>query len=338
MITLKDIASACGVSVATVSRALNGSGDISPAQTDRIRRTARQMGYLPNAAARALKTNRSFMLGILYEDRMDHEYFSLVIEALRAYAEERGFDLTFLSRTTRDGSMDYPEHAARRNLDGVVLVSCRWQEPSVQRLLTGTLPCVAIDYAQDGCDTVVNDNFGSMKRLVGEAAARGYRSIAFIHGETDYVTENRLNGFRAGLRDAGLPEKDAYIRPARFRSAEDSWREAQALMALPEPPDCVFFPDDFSLMGVMDALRRQNVRLLDRFAAVGYDGIRPSAYFYPRIFTYRQDTDAIGRLAVEKLLSRILRPEEEYTAGTAVVPGEIVPGDTLPQIAGKSAG
>ena len=104
MITLKDIASVCGVSVATVSRALNGSGDISPAQVERIRRTAAQMGYLPNAAARALKTNRSFMLGILYEDRMDHEYFSLVIEGIRRRAEERGFDLAFLSHNTKDGN------------------------------------------------------------------------------------------------------------------------------------------------------------------------------------------------------------------------------------------
>lgn len=330
MITLKDIASVCGVSVATVSRALNGSGDISPAQVERICRTARQMGYVPNAAARALKTNRSFMLGILYEDRMDHEYFSLVIEAIRRRAEERGFDLAFLSRNTGDGNADYPEHAARRNLDGAVLVTCRWEESSVQRLLAGSLPCVAIDYVQDGCDTVSNDNRGSMRELVREAFARGYRRIAFIHGEDGYVTENRLAGFREGLRTCGLPETPEYIRPARFRNAEASWRAAKALMALSRPPECILFPDDFSLMGVMDQLRQQGLSVRDCFAAAGYDGIGPSAYFFPRLFTYRQDTETIGRLAVDRLLGRILNGPEQPEPGEVIVPGKMLEGDTLP--------
>ena len=330
MITLKDIASVCGVSVATVSRALNGSGDISPAQVERIRRTAGEMGYLPNAAARALKTNRSFMLGILYEDRMDHEYFSLVIESIRHRAEERGFDLAFLSHNTQDGNADYPEHAARRNLDGVVLVSCRWQDPSVQRILAGSLPCIVIDYAQQGCDTVANDNLGSMKVLVKEAFSRGYRRLAFIHGEAGYVTDERLAGFRAGLLACGLPERPDYIRSARFRHAASSWREARALSDLKEPPDCIFFPDDYSLMGVMDQLRQQGLRVQDCFAAVGYDGIGPSAYFYPRLFTYRQDTETIGRLAVDRLLDRILGPTEEWEPGEVIVPGTMLQGDTLP--------
>ena len=330
MITLKDIASVCGVSVATVSRALNGSGDISPAQVERIRRTAAQMGYLPNAAARALKTNRSFMLGILYEDRMDHEYFSLVIEGIRHRAEERGFDLAFLSHNTQDGNAEYPEHAARRNLDGVVLVSCRWQETGVQRILAGPLPCIVIDYAQKGCDTVANDNLGSMKQLVREAYARGYRRLAFIHGEAGYVTDERLAGFEAGLQECGLIKRPEYIRSARFRHAASSWREAKALTELSVPPDCVFFPDDFSLMGVMDQLRQRGLCLRDCFAAVGYDGIGPSSYFYPRLFTYRQDTETIGRLAVDRLLDRILGQAETWEPGEVIVPGTMLQGDTLP--------
>ena len=330
MITLKDIASVCGVSVATVSRALNGMGDISPAQVEKIRRAAREMGYLPNAAARALKTNRSFMLGILYEDQMDHEYFSLVIEAIRRRAEERGFDLAFLSRRTQDGSTDYSEHAARRNLDGVVLVSCRWEDSGVQRMLTGSLPCIAVDYAREGCCTVANDNLGSMKQMVCEAFSRGYRRIAFIHGEKGYVTDNRVRGFKAGLRECGLLEIPEYIRAARFRQTEDSWREAKALMSLPEPPECILFPDDFALMGVMDKLRQRGICLLDRFAAAGYDGIGPSAYFYPRLFTYRQDTEKIGSLAVDMLVDRIMGRADAVKPGEVIVPGTMLPGDTLP--------
>ena len=329
MVTLKDIALVCGVSVATVSRALNGSGDISPAQTERICRTAREMGYLPNAAARALKTNRSYMLGILYEDRMDHEYFSLVIEAIRHAAEERGFDLTFLSKTLRDGRADYPEHAARRNLDGAVLVQCRWEEPSVRRLMEGPLPCVSIDYAWKDCPAVVNDNRGSMRQLVRAAWQRGYRRMAFIHGEDGYVTRDRIRGFEEGLLECGLPFAADRVCEARFRNGEASLAAVRSLLDMKEPPDCVFFPDDFSLLSVMDALRQRGIRLTDRFGAVGYDGISSLSYVSPRLFTYRQNTDAIGRTAVESLLNR-LNPDQQEHPGTVVIPGEVVFGDTLP--------
>ena len=330
MITLKDIAMVCGVSVATVSRALNGSGDISPAQTEKIRRTARQMGYVPNAAARALKTNRSYMLGILYEDRMDHEYFSLVIEALRRHAEDQGYDLTFLSRNMGDGPADYPERAARRNLDGVVIVQARWGDQSIQRLLTGQLPCVTIDYYQQGCEAVLNDNRVSMRALVREACSRGYRQLAFIHGEDGFVTSERLEGFRQGLEECGLEKNAAYVRPAQFRNPDASYEAARRLMQLRRPPDCIFFPDDYSLMGVADRLRQKGKCLPDIFGAVGYDGIGPSGYFSPRLFTYRQDTETIGKTAVDKLLARVTGHREEEP-GASVIPGGMIRGDTLPQ-------
>ena len=334
MITLKDIASACGVSVATVSRALTGSGGISLAQVERIRKTAREMGYVPNAAARALKTNRSFMLGILYEDRMNHEYFSLMIDAIRRRAEERGFDLTFLARTAGDGMTEYPEHAARRNLDGVVIVQALWQAAGIQRLLTGPLPCVAVDYAQPGIDAVLSDNFGSMVSLVQEAYARGYRRFAFIHGEDGYVTQERLRGFREGLKGCGLTASPEMILPARFRRADVCFEAARRLTALPEPPQCIFFPDDYSLMGVIDRCRQQGTPVPGLFGAVGYDSIGPADVFYPRLFTFRQAADRIGSAAVDRLLELVLNgarsgPEQ------IVIPGEIVRGDTLPVLPGR---
>lgn len=83
MVTLKDLANACGLSTATVSRALNNQGDVSQKTAERVRTIAAEMGYCPNAAARALKTNRSYNIGILYENEMDHEYFSMIIDTIR---------------------------------------------------------------------------------------------------------------------------------------------------------------------------------------------------------------------------------------------------------------
>ena len=121
MVRLKDIAEVCGVSVATVSRALNGLTSESKERTAFICQTARDMGYYPNAAAKTLKTSRSSNLGILYEDRMNHEYFSSLIDDLRSEADRKGYDLTFLGRQDRKGN-SYYEHARQRSLDGVIVV------------------------------------------------------------------------------------------------------------------------------------------------------------------------------------------------------------------------
>ena len=120
MVRLKDIADACGVSVTTVSRALNGLTNGSRERTSFIRQTAQDMGYYPNVAAKTLKTSHSSNLGILYEDRMNHEYFSSLIDDLRREAEAKGYDLTFLSRKAQNGN-SYYDHARQRNLEGVIV-------------------------------------------------------------------------------------------------------------------------------------------------------------------------------------------------------------------------
>ena len=114
MPSLKDLAKECGVSVATVSKALNDQPDIAPATRERIRAAARRMGYLPNAAARALKTNRTYNLGVLFVDEkqsgLTHEYFSAVLDSFKVEAEKRGYDITFINHNISAGaeSANYP--------------------------------------------------------------------------------------------------------------------------------------------------------------------------------------------------------------------------------------
>ena len=109
MPSLKDLAKECGVSVATVSKALNDQPDIAPATRERIRAAARRMGYLPNAAARALKTNRTYNLGVLFVDEkqsgLTHEYFSAVLDSFKVEAEKRGYDITFINHNISGKSM-----------------------------------------------------------------------------------------------------------------------------------------------------------------------------------------------------------------------------------------
>ena len=124
MASIKDIAKACGVSVATVSKALNGHNDISQATKEKVREAARQIGYMPNSAARALKTNRTYNLGVLFVDEaqsgLTHEFFAAVLDSFKRHAEGRGYDITFINHNIGHGHSSYLEHCRYRGVDGVI--------------------------------------------------------------------------------------------------------------------------------------------------------------------------------------------------------------------------
>ena len=128
MVSLKTIAEKCGVSTATVSKALNDQRDISEETKNRVRKTAEALGYFPNAAARALKTNRSYNIGVLFEEDagsgLTHEYFSGVLNGLKVQSEKQGYDITFINTCFENRKMSYYEHCRYRNFEGVA-VTCR---------------------------------------------------------------------------------------------------------------------------------------------------------------------------------------------------------------------
>ena len=177
MVRLKDVAEACGVSVATVSRALNGLTNGNKERTAMICRTARDMGYYPNAAARTLKTSRSSNIGILYEDRMNHEYFSSLIDDLRSEAERQGYDLTLIGRDCAGYTDSYYDHARRRNLDGVVVIQADFESVGVIRLASSDMPTVVIDHPaptrpawRESCGTRSPGGTGGSPSLPGSPA------------------------------------------------------------------------------------------------------------------------------------------------------------------------
>lgn len=330
MVKLKDIAQACGVSVATVSRALNGLTDPTNGKTEAIRQIAQEMGYYPNAAAKALKTNRSNNIGILYEDQMNHEYFSTLIDALRTNAEARGYDLTFIGRGEGD-SGNYYEHARRRNLDGVVVIQADFNSAEVIRLATSNMPTVVIDHEYEGCDCVLSDNGKSMEQIIASVHAEGHSRIAFIHGEDGTVTRNRIAGFYKGCAELGLKVPAEYMRKGKFHDPAGCAQTAVELMALPEPPTCILFPDDYSSLGALVLLEGRGIKIPGDVSVVGYDGIRLTQMMRPRLTTYSQDTAGIGKETIQLLIEAIESPET-HKARHISVSGVMMPGETLGKI------
>ena len=200
MASMKDIAAACGVSVATVSKALNDHNDIGEETKEKVKRVAKELGYYPNSSARALKTNRTYNLGVLYKEEsgsgLTHDYFSQILENFRNTAENSGYDITFLSNSKkRKDQMSYLEHTLYRGMDGVLVAIADYKDPEVMELLSSDLPVVTVDYVFNGRISVMSDNIIGMESLLSYIYARGHRDIAYIYGEESMVTTNRLSAY-----------------------------------------------------------------------------------------------------------------------------------------------
>lgn len=329
MVKMKDIALTCGVSVATVSRALNGQTNPDKKKAAFIRQKAKEMGYFPNAAARILKTNRSHNIGILYEDRMDHEYFSLLLNELRFGAEDRGYDLTFIRRsvnTQEEGT--YYGRARRRSLDGVIVVQADFNAADVIRLAADGFPTVVIDHAYEGCDCVMSNNRAGMEALVRMAWEKGHRRIAYIRGEDSVVTQERLTGFYKQCAELGVRVPAEYVPEGHFHQPDACIPSVDALLNGPEAPTCILCPDDISCLGVMTALEERRIRVPQDISLAGFDGIRMGRMSHPFLTTVRQDTAGIARRVIEQLLDAIENPETHQPQIT-VVEETLVPGETL---------
>ena len=332
MVSLKDIAERCGVSVATVSKALNGQQDIGEATRKRIRETADEMGYLANASARALKTNRTYNIGVLFVDEMNsglaHEYFSAVLESLKSEAENHGYDITFINRRVGTRTTTYLQHCQYRNVDGVVIACVDFDDPQVAELVNGDLPVVTIDHVFNNRAAVVSENTAGMEELVRYVLSRGMRRIAYIHGEKTSVTENRLKGFYRAMEEAGAAVDEELLIAGRYHDPNRCRSAVRELLNKKTEIDCILFPDDFSALGGLQELAEAGIRIPDDISCAGYDGIPLASMITPSLTTVRQDTKALGTKAAKKLIELIEHPKTAL-AEQIIVPGKLIPGRSV---------
>lgn len=333
MVSLKTIAEKCGVSTATVSKALNDQKDIGEETKNRIKQTAEAMGYFPNAAARSLKTKRSYNIGVLFEEEagcgLTHEYFSGVLNGLKVQAEKQGYDITFINTCFENRKMSYYEHCKYRNFSGVAIVCADFNDPDVMELMNSDLPVVTIDYVHHNCTAVSSNNIQGIEDLVRYIASQGHQKIAYIHGQdSSSVTKDRLASFYRTMDGLGLNVPDEYIRAADYLETKEAARQTKALLNLKEPPTCILYPDDTSLIGGRNVIIEMGLRIPNDISVAGYDGICMSQLLHPKLTTIRQNTELIGKEAAKRLISTIEKPKTTLIE-RVVIEGILIKGQSV---------
>ncbi len=332
MVSMKDISIQCGVSVATVSKALNDRGDISRETKERVCRIAKEMGYLPNSSARALKTRRTYNLGVLFVDDahsgLTHSYFSHVLDSFKLAAEQKGYDITFISKHAGGDTLSYYEHSKYRGVDGVVVACVDFEADEVVELINGNIPVVTIDYVFDNRTCIQSDNVKGMEDLVTYIISKGHRKIAYIHGADSSVTRNRLGSFFRTMESHGIEVREEYVKEGVYHAPSVSAGLTSELLALEDRPTCIIYPDDFSCIGGINVIKQAGLSIPGDISVAGYDGQRIAEVTDPKLTTYRQNTEKLGRMAAEKLIELIEQPKTALIERIDVK-GELVPGASV---------
>jgi LacI family transcriptional regulator len=304
--TIREVARQAGVSVTTVSRVLNGKGDVAADTTARVQQVIEVLGYESSLAARSLRSHRKQVIGLVVPN-MEHSYGIEVLRAAGHAIVETGFDLIAMTTGTTDlAARERWQQQQITRLNGTVTDGAVVVVPGAQSFRTDA-PLIVIDpHAGDAAHpAVAADNYGgglaAMRYLVG----LGHRRIAHVSGlDALESAVQRRRAYHDGLAEAGIPYASELVQPGDYERAGGA-EAMRRLLGLDEPPTAVFAANDESALGVIDAARAAGLALPGDLSVVGFDNVPESAVASPPLTTVDQGIGEAVRRAFAMLIDLI---------------------------------
>jgi len=319
MLTIKDIAKKAEVSVATVSKVMNGYDDIGEVTKAKVLKIIKENNYRPNANAQSLRTNKSFLVGLFFKDHQDsgvkHPFFRGIISGLEERLLENNYDMILFSANWED-QFSYLEKCQFRNVDGAILMGVPKDDPKLPELLKAKIPSVFIDLdiSDDKASYIISDNEKGAREAVRHLAELGHQKIAVIEGEEITIpTQKRLAGYKAEMKAQNLEIKDDLIIQGRF-SVDGGIKAMEKILKLEDRPTAIFCMGDEIAVGAMQTIKEAGLNVPDDFSIVGFDDIEISQYLNPALTTIRQQKDEMGIEAANMVLEMINNPEKKVEA------------------------
>lgn len=306
-ITIKDISKRLGISVSTVSKALNGYPDVSDGTRERILEMARELDYHPNIAAQSLRRGRTNKIGLLINNPLPFisEYIADIISGAALTAEQQGNNLVLYTT-----AVTHPDELRRicraREVDGLILIFA--PEPDVVAVLEQeNMPFIVFGrrVEQPGVSFVAPDNRAGAYVLTQHLIEQGHRRIGFTTRPVlGTVSDDRFAGYQQALADADILFNPDLVLETIIEEMS-GYKAMRAFLDMAEPPTAVFTFYDLMAVNALDAVQDQGLRVPEDIAIAGFDGLRSSLITKPRITTVQQPLSVMGQRAMELLLNRI---------------------------------
>lgn len=301
MTTIKDIAKNAGVSVTTVSRALNGYSDVNEKTRQKIIKIAEELNYSPNTLARGLVMNQSKTIGLLVSgmDRssVKDNFTFEVLTGVNECISERGYDLVlFSTTTTKQREKTYSQLCRERRVDGAILSGIKIDDPYLKEVVESNIPCVLIDIPiqSETVGYVTTDNVFGAKKAVRYLIEQGHKNIALINGHDQaFVSKQRLKGYIEALEEANLSVNEKWIISGDFTEDIAQEKSLELLKQFQEIT-AIFCASDLMALGVLKSAKTLGIEVPSQLSVIGYDNILLASYTTPTLSTIAQNIIELG--------------------------------------------
>jgi LacI family transcriptional regulator len=308
---MEDVARAASVSMSTVSHVLNGTRKVNAETAAAVKEAMQRVGYVPNTLARALAGAASSTIGVAISALTNH-YFSETVRAIEAECARHGLMMFFVdTHDDPEQELKVVQSLHQRQVDGIVLAPTR--DPklrTIEYLRVNKIPAVLVDRSMP-CefDQVAVENKRSSMELVSHLVGHGHTRIGLVSGAPGLsTTEERIAGYRAALKKAGLPFDEKLIRCGES-SLEPARLATKHLLSLDSPPTAIMAANNLMTIGTMHALRDAHIDVPKKMALVGFDDFDWADYFNPRLTVVAQPLEELGARSVQLLIKRIKEPD-----------------------------
>jgi len=311
-VTIKDIARKLGLSVSTVSKALNDYPDIAPETRELVKRTARRMGYQPSAAARSLRTHKTNTIGLVFcllDRHLTDPYYLDLLASIGEECSRHGFDLLLSAYSSRDMERAaYERMVEGQKVDGIILTGTRYKDERIAYLKEKGFPFVALGRSEKDGDFPYVDVDGAkgVRDGVQHLIDQGYRRIGFIGLPEELIcSAHRFQGYKMALEENGLSLDPHLVIYCQHLTQDAGYRAMQRLLELDEPPNAAFICSDVMALGAMMAVQERGLTVGQDFGIVGFDDIPMAAQLQPPLTSVRQPIYEIGTLLCRMLIKLI---------------------------------
>jgi LacI family transcriptional regulator len=307
-VTIREVADLAGVSVATVSRVMNGRGDVAPSTRELVLRVVRDHGYTTSRAARGLSGGRTGLVGATVP-LVHPAYFSFILSGAAEALSERDMRLVLCpTQHEHDREVSLLERMMHGTTDGGLLILPQESAGELETLLLHGYRFVVVDPMlplNERIPSVSAAHSAGADIAVKHLLGLGHRRIAAITGPRGWIaSEERLRGYQAALAAAGILPEPELVAEANFE-IDMGLRAARRLLDLHEPPTAIFAFNDNIAIGVLQAARERGVRVPEELSIVGFDDVEAAEIVTPQLTTVRQPLAEMGRMAVS-LLERLI--------------------------------
>jgi len=306
--TIRDVARTAGVSINTVSRALNGKPDVNPETKRLILEAAERLQYTPNKLARGLRSKKTGVIGVIVAD-IANPFFSAMVKGMGKAVKELGYSIIL-----QDTSENYENEEEAilimqsEQVDGVLITPVQTDKRSILKLQESGIPFVLVarHFSDVDTDYVVADDVQGGYLATTHLIENGYTKIAFINGPSyNSSAIERLEGYKKALEEHNIELNEKLIRSGAL-TMEDGYSHGKALLIDHDPQPTAFFTfSDFVALGAMKAIREAGLRIPEDIAIVGYDDIPFSSCLKVSLTTVKVLKREMGKKAISVLEKKI---------------------------------